>query len=181
MRSTRADDAALQLAELLDRFEARVDVQLLADAADVAAHRVDGDVEGGGDLFVLLALAERDEDVALAFGQRVVFFCLAGDQLGLDAVAKGARAFLGFDDVLTNYVKQPSLFGQGVDKAATALVLSGKTVGTTRSALEKHFKQIEGDYQTGPHRGHVDATVIWLAAHINWRGLVVHGKASATV
>lgn len=111
----------------------------------------------------------------------VAFSCLAGDQLGSDAVANGARAFLGFDDLLTNYVKQPNLFGQGVEKAATALVLSGKTVGATRSTLEKHFKQIEGDYHTGPRRGHVDATVIWLAAHVNWRGLVVHGNASATV
>jgi hypothetical protein len=111
----------------------------------------------------------------------VAFSCLAGDQLGPGAAAHGARAFLGFDDVLTNYLTQPNLFGQGVEKAATALVLNRKTVATTRTALEKHFKQIERGYHTGPHRRHVDATVIWLAAHVNWRGLIVHGSASATV
>ena len=112
----------------------------------------------------------------------VAFSCLAGDQLGRDAVANGASAFLGFDDLLTNYVKQPSLFGQDVERAARGLVLSGKTVGNTRASLDQHFKQVEKDYRTGgPKSGHPDATVIWMAAHINWRGLVVRGKGSATV
>jgi hypothetical protein len=94
----------------------------------------------------------------------------------------GASAFLGFDDLLTNYVKQPSLFGQDVERAARGLVLSGKTVGNTRASLDQHFKQVEKDYRTGgPKSGHPDATVIWMAAHINWRGLVVRGKGSATV
>lgn len=55
---------------------------------------------------------------------------------------------------MVEFGQQPNLFEQDVEKAARGLVLSGKTVGNT---------------------------VIWMAAHINWRGLVVRGNGSATV
>ncbi len=111
----------------------------------------------------------------------VAFSCLAGDRLGPDAVAKGARAFLGFDDILTNYHPQPGLFGQVVDDALRGFLLSGKPLDDVRTKLLAGFQQIESHYLHGPGQGHSNATVIWLAAHINWRGLVLDGDRQATV
>jgi hypothetical protein len=111
----------------------------------------------------------------------MAFACLAGDQLGPDAVAQGARAFLGFDDILTNYHSQPALFGHHVETSVQPFILAGQSIDTVRSALEKSFQQIEQHYRTGQGQNHVNADVIWMAAHINWRGLVLHGDPHAKI
>ena len=111
----------------------------------------------------------------------IAFSCLAGDQLGSDAVANGARAFLGFDDVLTNYHPQPALFGHYVQTSVQPLILNGHSIGAVRSALYSSFRHIEWHYSTGPGKSHANATLIWMAAHINWRGLVLHGDQHATL
>jgi hypothetical protein len=111
----------------------------------------------------------------------VAFACLAGDRLGRDAVANGVRAFLGFDDILTNYLPQPALFGQHVDAALQPFILRNQSIDTVRAALVSAFQQIEAHYRTGAGQGHVNAGHIWMSAHINWRGLVLHGDPHATV
>lgn len=111
----------------------------------------------------------------------IAFSCLAGDQLGPDAVANGARAFLGFDDILTNYHSQPALFGHHVDAAVQPFILASQSIDKVRSALRTNFQQIEQHYRTGPGQNHANANLIWMAAHINWRGLVLHGDPHATI
>jgi hypothetical protein len=111
----------------------------------------------------------------------IAFACLAGDQLGPNAVTNGVRAFLGFDDILTNYAPQPGLFGQCVDAALRPFILSGQSIDAVRSALESGFQAIEKHYRAGVGTNHRNATIIWLAAHVNWRGLVFHGDPNATI
>jgi hypothetical protein len=113
----------------------------------------------------------------------VAFSCEAGKTLGPDAVnsSNNVRAFLGFDDLLPVYHASPSLFGREVERAVTPLILSGATVDAVRKDLEKRLKQMEDHYRIGSGKAHPDAAHIWMAAHIAWRGLVVHGNSSATI
>ena len=111
----------------------------------------------------------------------IAFSCMAGEQLGLDAVSNGVRAFLGFDDILTNYHPQPSLFGQIVDIALRPFLLSGQPIHAVRSALKWGFQSIEQHYTKGPGANHANANLIWMAAHINQRALVLHGDPNAVI
>lgn len=111
----------------------------------------------------------------------IAFSCLAGDQLGPDAVTHGTRAFLGFDGLLTNDLPQPALFGHYVETSVKPLVLAGKSIDSVRSALRTGVQRIEKHYSTGPGKSDVNANLIWMAAHINWRGLVLHGDTGATI
>lgn len=131
-----------------------------------------------GDPTPILDLA----NVANATGAIVIAFsCFAGDQLGRDAIASGVAAFLGFDDKLTIYHPTPALFGHHVEAAVQPLVMAGQPIGQVLSDLRRGFQAIETHYTTGPGARHHNANLIWMAAHINWRGLQLHGNQKATI
>ena len=113
---------------------------------------------------------------------KVVFgiACKAAVALGGRAEVAGVRAFLGFDDELVVYLPTPSLFGRVVESALIPFILSNASVDDVRDTLVSGFKQMEKTYR-GPLRNSLDAEVIWLAAHINWRGVSCAGDTTATI
>jgi len=114
----------------------------------------------------------------------IAIACKAASNLGPDAVSSNntVRAFLGFDDVLTVYLPWPSLFGHVMEKAIIPFLLSRFSIADVRSMLISGFQMIENTY-CDPNLGgkHPDANIIWMAAHINWRGIKLLGDTSATI
>jgi hypothetical protein len=124
-------------------------------------------------------------NISEAAGRVVIAIaCKAASDLGPDAVSSGnrVRAFLGFDDVLVVYLRKPSLFGRAVESAIIPFLLSGSSIADAHSTLVKEFQAVETCYRD-PKRGgrDHDANIIWMAAHINWRGTQLLGDRSATV
>jgi hypothetical protein len=110
----------------------------------------------------------------------VAVACLAGDRFGPDVVGTGgAKGFLGFDDILIVYKGQASLFGGVFERALLALSQQGGTLKTASDVLQKGFRDLENYFLNDPKgRTHPDAAIIWLGAHINYRGAVLYGQPS---
>jgi hypothetical protein len=111
----------------------------------------------------------------------VAVACLAGDSFGPNVVGTGgAKGFLGFDDILIVYKGQASLFGGVFERALLALSQQGGTLKTASDVLQKGFRDLENYFLNDPKgRTHPDAAIIWLGAHINYRGAVLCGQPSA--
>ena len=123
-------------------------------------------------------------NVSTAAGKLLLAFaCEAALTLGPDAHVKRVTAFLGFADivaVVTNLpAGQSNPISDAVDHALT-LFVQGGTVDNVRYLLIRELKQVEADYNPkGPLSYLPGASTIWLAAHVNWRGLTVLGNGSA--
>lgn len=111
----------------------------------------------------------------------LAFACEAALILGPDAFAKQVTAFLGFADILVVIDDLPAgqsdPIGDAVNRGLTLFVRGG-TMDDVRDLLISEFKQVEADYR-GPLSYLPLADRIWLAAHVNWRGVTVLGTGSA--
>ncbi len=105
--------------------------------------------------------------------------CSAAAILGRDAVSShGVKASLGFDDILVSILTRPSVFGDIVEQAITPFLLSGASVDDMKYALIMGFQRVESIHRAITTQ---DAAIIWMAARINWRGIVSLGDNSATI
>ena len=105
----------------------------------------------------------------------IAIACDSGRKFGKEVVSKGgAHVFLGFDDILTVYTGQASIFGAAVESALLWLGPPKTTMKTVHRTLVREFKDIENRYRSGSDSSHHDAAIIWMGAHINWRGVVLH-------
>jgi len=71
--------------------------------------------------------------------------------------------------------------GNGKGSVLIPFLLSKQSIESVRAALEVGFQQIEQHYRSGLGARHPNANMIWMSAHINWRGLVLHGDQHATI
>ena len=104
--------------------------------------------------------------------------CDTADKLGIDAINSGTKSFIGFDDVLAIYLGHPSLFGSVFTQALLPLLTGSFDVADSRDTIITHFQSLEDHYKNAGAND-PNATIIWLAAHINWRGVQAHGDMSA--
>jgi hypothetical protein len=170
--------SALKLVDLRALHVTRSSVSASVQTADLAIFYMHGQPDSLGHP---VTLVDSTNIACLKATVVIAFSCMAGEQFGPHAVAAGARAFMGFDDLLTNIDTLPTLFGGAAQLAMQPFVLGVNSIDSVRMNLASNFAAIENHYRVGAGKHDVDAGVIWMAAHINRRGLVVHGDTSATL
>jgi len=102
----------------------------------------------------------------------IAIACKAGDTFGPSAVAAGAFAeYLGFNDILFVYNGSPAIMGSSVADRIRTYLNGGISLRQTADDIVTDLRSIESLFRDGSMSTHVDATMIWMGAHINWRGL----------
>jgi hypothetical protein len=112
---------------------------------------------------------------------RVVFAlcCHSAEQLGPTACSSGARAYLGFRDLLA-VVQRVAPWPGPFELALTHLLSPATTIGECADALRDSLERQRDRYMPGgAKQGHQDAAVIWLAAQANRLALHLVGDAAA--
>jgi hypothetical protein len=97
--------------------------------------------------------------------------CHSARNLGRSAGEAGVIGYVGFDDALAVPLPGVDRFRQVLVTSATRS-LSPDGPRAVRRMLIAGFRAMEKHYR-GPGRDQVDANIYWMAAHINWRGVVL--------
>lgn len=104
----------------------------------------------------------------------IAIACKAADTFGPSAVAAGAFAeYLGCDDILFVYNGNPAVIGYNVADRIRTYLNGGISLRQTADDIVTDLRDIESLFRDGSMSTHVDAAMIWMGAHINWRGLTV--------
>ena len=104
----------------------------------------------------------------------IAIACKAADTFGPSAVAAGALAgYLGFNDILFVYNGNPAVIGHVIADRIRTSLHGGISLRQTADDIVTDLKDIESLFRDGSMSTHVDAAMIWMGAHINWRGLEV--------
>ncbi|WP_281859001.1 hypothetical protein [Litoreibacter halocynthiae] len=172
-------DKNLKIIDLYGRKASREAVEVYSSGSDVILYFGHGAEDRlGADVPLLDILNARCLENSVV----VAVSCHSARALGPEAIAQGARAFLGFDDILTVYFGQPSLFLQAFEEPLAQLILNETSAGDAQSQIRETFQQIEDLYRTNPeYSSHPDATIIWMAAHINRKNCVIEGDRWLTI
>jgi hypothetical protein len=105
--------------------------------------------------------------------------CSAAEQLGPEACDAGARAFIGFADLLA-VILRSSWWALPFERAITGLLMPDGTAGEAHGALREGLAaQRDAFMPGGPNENHRDAPVIWLAALANRATLRLIGDPDA--
>lgn len=83
-------------------------------------------------------------------------------------------AFLGFSDLLLVYNHRPAIIGGQVVTRIDDHLNGGVNLGQTLADLISDLKDLEDLYRIGSESHDVDAGMIWMGSHMNWRGLELH-------
>jgi len=106
--------------------------------------------------------------------------CNTANNIGQKAIHSGVKSFIGFDDILAIYLGKPSIFGAVFEQALLPLLTGNSNVSKTRDAAISLFKSIEHLYMNSGAND-PNAALIWMSAHINWRGIQAYGDLDARV
>lgn len=106
--------------------------------------------------------------------------CETALDIGPEAINNNTRTFLGFDDELVVYLGKPGIFGSVFVQALLPLLTGSSSVMDSKDKLVTLFQTIEKHYRTSSAND-PDAAIIWLAAHINWRGIQGYGDMNARI
>ena len=145
--------------------------------ADVVIYCGHGENEGLG---MYSQYIHKDDVLYGNDGIVISIACKTADKLGPAIVNQQTDTFIGFDDDLVVYLKNSHIALSGFITMILSLLQTNASTGHAMHLLDTELRMIERQYRKRPHPN-PDAGIIWMATHINRKGLRLLGDPNKTI